>query len=305
MLDEKDPLQVENGHIEIAYGIADALMRTNMSAYQYRILWAIWRKTYGWKKKEDWVAHSQIVKMTGISKGHVSRAIKELKLRNILVTCLGNKLAFNKYWQGWIELPNGVRGDKKVTQLGNKIDVSQCKKKDLPTLSSSKKSYPIGKKVTRSGKKVTRSGGNKRNLTKETLQKKKYIWQFCEQLLKNCLKTADRKSSISSIFKLLTLTDDKVGEYPELKIGGKDLKNIVKERFQILWNCQKNYKKYCTLNDVETKFIIQSNNFFGRAERWREFMKDPEEIEKQRQKEKGDAWVKRMCEKLRKKNDGI
>jgi len=107
-------------------------MKTNLSAYQSRVLWAIW------------IANSTLVEMTGISKGHISRTIKELKMRNI-VTNSGNKLAFNKDYQQWRELPYRVRG------------------------------YPIGQKVTPSGKKVTPSGGVKRNSSKETLQKKLYI----------------------------------------------------------------------------------------------------------------------------------
>jgi phage replication O-like protein O len=42
--------QRENGHIDIANEIAEALARTNLSAYQMRVMWAIWRKTWGWQK---------------------------------------------------------------------------------------------------------------------------------------------------------------------------------------------------------------------------------------------------------------
>jgi len=102
--------QCENGFIRIAKELARALMRTNLSAYQYRLLWALWCKTYGWNKKEDWISNSQLVEMTGLPKGHVSRAKKELLMRNIIVTHPGNKLAFNKDYTQWRELPKGVRG---------------------------------------------------------------------------------------------------------------------------------------------------------------------------------------------------
>ena len=39
--------QSENGHIDIANEIGEALSRINFSAYESRILWVIWRKTYG------------------------------------------------------------------------------------------------------------------------------------------------------------------------------------------------------------------------------------------------------------------
>ena len=110
--------QKENGHIDIANEIAEVLARTYLTSYETRILWAIFRKTYGWQKKEDWIAISQFVTITGLHKAHVSRSIKLLCLRNI-VTKRGNKISFNKYWSQWKELPNGVT-DHSVTKRGNK-----------------------------------------------------------------------------------------------------------------------------------------------------------------------------------------
>jgi len=144
--------QVENGYIEIAHEIAVALMRTNLSAYQSRIIWALWRKTWGWHKKEDWISNSQFVDMTGISKGHVARTIKELTMRNI-VTNSGKKIAFNKDYTRWCELPKGVRVYQAVTNSGSIVT-------------------PLGNEVTHSDNKVTPSGVHKINSTKETLQKK-------------------------------------------------------------------------------------------------------------------------------------
>jgi phage replication O-like protein O len=129
-----DP-QVENGFTRIANEIMDALMRTNLSAYQSRILWAIWRKTYGWKKREDWIANIQLVAMTGIRKQHVSRTVKELIERK-MVTKSGYKIGFNKNYTQWRELPKQVT----VTSSGNK--------------------------VTDSGNGVTSSGEHKRNYNK-------------------------------------------------------------------------------------------------------------------------------------------
>lgn len=120
-----DNLQRENGHIDIAHGIAEALTHTNLSAYESRVLWCIFRKTYGYQKKEDWIAISQIVEMTGLHKAHVSRTLKLLCLRNI-VTKGGNKMGFNKYQSQWRELPKGVtthhklpKGVPRVTKGGN------------------------------------------------------------------------------------------------------------------------------------------------------------------------------------------
>jgi len=132
--------QVENGYTKIANEIVEALMRTNLSSYQSRILWAIWRKTYGWGKKEAWISNSNFVELTGMRKQHVNRTLKELKERNI-VTNTGYKVAFNKIYTQWRQLPRQVT----VTSTGNS--------------------------VTNSGSKVTCTGAHKRKLIKETITK--------------------------------------------------------------------------------------------------------------------------------------
>jgi phage replication O-like protein O len=128
-------LETQKGFIKIDNDIAQALMRRNLSKYQSRILWAIFRKTFGFNKDEDWISNSQLVEMTGIHKAHISRTIKELLDRNI-VTKRGNKIGFQKDNQQWRELPKGVTSHH-----------------ELP-----RGATPLPKGVT----KVTKGGGHKR-----------------------------------------------------------------------------------------------------------------------------------------------
>lgn len=99
--------QIENGYIKIANEISEHLMNINLTAYQYRVLWAIWRKTYGWNKKYDWLSYTQLKEMTGLRKQHIWRTVKELVDKNI-VTRQGYKLSFNKDYHKWKTLPNRV-----------------------------------------------------------------------------------------------------------------------------------------------------------------------------------------------------
>lgn len=113
--------QIEDGFTRIANEIIEALMRTNLHPYESRILWAIWRITYGYHKKADWILNKQLVNMTGIHKAHVSNTISKLTTRKI-VTRSGNKIAFNKDYQQWRELPKQVtvtRSGNSVTNSGN------------------------------------------------------------------------------------------------------------------------------------------------------------------------------------------
>jgi phage replication O-like protein O len=132
--------QKENGNIPIANEIAEALAHTNLNGYENRYLWVLWRKTYGWHKKEDFISNSQFSDATGIKRPHIWRTQQMLIQRNI-VTKLGNKLSFQKDYTQWRELP------KKVTVTKS------------------------GTRVTKLGTKVTKSGAYKRNYTKETITK--------------------------------------------------------------------------------------------------------------------------------------
>jgi phage replication O-like protein O len=138
--------QVENGYTRIANELVEALASTYLSPYEWQVLMAIFRKTYGYNKKSDWIANSQLSELTGIYKAHISRTTKKLVERGI-VTQTGNRLSFNKDYSSW--LPKQVT-IKKVTQTGN--TVTQMGIAELP------------KQVD-----------TKDNTTKDNIQKKIYV----------------------------------------------------------------------------------------------------------------------------------
>ena len=101
--------QKENGHIDIANEIAEALARINLSPYQTRVLWVIWRKTWGWHKKEDRISIGQFQKLTGINKRNILRAIKQLIKKNLVIkkntipSTYGPQKDYEK-WQGVVSI---------------------------------------------------------------------------------------------------------------------------------------------------------------------------------------------------------
>ena len=177
-----DP-QVEDGHVDIANEIAEALARTQLSGYESRYLWVLWRKTYGWHKKEDVISNSQFVEATGLKKWHISRTEKRLIQRKI-VAKIGNKLSFNKHYKDW-----------EVAENGNS--------EKLPKLPKSATELP--KKATI----VAENGGHKR---KKKLYKRKHtcevakignlhvshIFNFWKKQMNHpkAILTADRKAKI-------------------------------------------------------------------------------------------------------------
>ena len=162
--------QLENGHIRIANEIAEALMKTNLSSYQSRILWAIWRKTWGWRKKEDWISISQLCRMTGIHKANASRTKKELLERNMIVINSDNKIMFNKNWETW-KLSNQItqKKGKKVINPDNAVIDSDNK-------SLSDQTYTKEKKTTYTKEKVEHPRQLSNQITKEKTEHPK--WKF-------------------------------------------------------------------------------------------------------------------------------
>ena len=93
--------QKENGYTAIANELLDALGLVKLTDYEKTVVIHIWRKTYGFSKKEDWISNSQFVLATGINKGNISRTIKSLRNKGIVI-CRDNKyLRVNKNWEEW------------------------------------------------------------------------------------------------------------------------------------------------------------------------------------------------------------
>jgi len=56
-----------------------------MKATSFTVLMTIWRKTIGWDKEYDKISISQIMELTGLSNKTITEAIKELKLKKLII----------------------------------------------------------------------------------------------------------------------------------------------------------------------------------------------------------------------------
>lgn len=92
--------QKEDGFTPIANELFEAFYRCKLLEYERCVVMCIWRKTYGWNKKEDWVSNSQIFEETGIALPNITRTIKSLIAKKLLVKC-GRKVAVNKDYEQW------------------------------------------------------------------------------------------------------------------------------------------------------------------------------------------------------------
>lgn len=121
--------QLEDGFTPIANEIVEALMKINLSAYESRVLWFIFRKTYGFKKKTDWIALSQFTKGTNLDRRLVHRALKKLSSKQMIVIYRDDKFriryGFQKNYDRW------KASSKEMTSVIRRDD--QVSSKQIPT----------------------------------------------------------------------------------------------------------------------------------------------------------------------------
>lgn len=92
---------IPNNSTPIINPIIEKLAIINLSSYEMSVVMAVIRKTYGWDKKEDWIAGSQLSLMTGILQNHCYRTIKKLISKKILKK-KKNRIGINKKVHEWV-----------------------------------------------------------------------------------------------------------------------------------------------------------------------------------------------------------
>lgn len=148
--------QKENGYTPIANELFEAFYRCKLLEYERVIMMCIWRKTYGWNKKEDWIANSQFFEETGIPKPHITRTLKALRAKNIIVKD-SKRVTIRKDYGKWLV-------EWRVTSPGNKVTSPGNKK--LPHQVPTKERKQITKEITEQSSEVTKKDMSFRNMRK-------------------------------------------------------------------------------------------------------------------------------------------
>ena len=138
--------QAEEGHVDIANEIAEALARINLFAYESRILWVIWRQTYGWHKKLDRISVTQFQKKTGLDRRNLARTLDRLvnrkivvKIDNTFITTYGFQKDYSK-WKTVVSTAGGL--SKQTTRSVVNLDTHKRKTTKEKTLSVKKATDP-------------------------------------------------------------------------------------------------------------------------------------------------------------------
>lgn len=98
--------QIENGHTRIANEILEQIMKTNLNGTQFRLVMAIWRYTYGFRRTKYEMSVSFLAELINASRGQVDRELATLIDRYIITVIeIGPKgarvLSFNKNYKEW------------------------------------------------------------------------------------------------------------------------------------------------------------------------------------------------------------
>ena len=149
---ENNP-QLENGYTRIANEIVETMCKLKISNYESRFLWCLFRKTYGFGKKQDYIALSQFAKLSGIESQHIARTKTRLVSKNI-ITVSGGKIGFQKDVSKWV-VPNEVvpiqvvpKQVRSSTQTGSQLVPIQVDTKETLTKETIQKKYTSIKNLT-------------------------------------------------------------------------------------------------------------------------------------------------------------
>ena len=137
--------QLDNGYTKIANEILDALIGFRIPGEQRQCLDFIIRKTYGFNKLEDRISNNQFVEAPGLKKGNVSRSIKSLVDKNIVIkndNYNTPSYRFNKKYKGWKVL------SKKQPVIKDDTGVIKSDKKPLSKVMDTKERKKLLQKKT-------------------------------------------------------------------------------------------------------------------------------------------------------------
>lgn len=102
--------------MKIANELVEQFARIRISGEASQVLWVVFRKTYGFNKKEDAISLSQFTSATGLKKNAVCKALNKLKAMGIITqkeNAVANIYRITKDFDLWKPLPKKVTVPKK------------------------------------------------------------------------------------------------------------------------------------------------------------------------------------------------
>jgi phage replication O-like protein O len=100
-------VQLEHGYTKIANKILERLALTKLSPIQYRLIFVIWRYTYGFSRKEHTFSLSFLSEATKYDQRQLQRELAKLEQRRIIIQKVQpgkpRIISFNKNYDEWLD----------------------------------------------------------------------------------------------------------------------------------------------------------------------------------------------------------
>ncbi|QJX63010.1 DnaD domain protein [Niallia circulans] len=100
-------VQLEHGFTKIANELLEHMATIKLSPIQYRLIFVIWRYTYGFNRKEHTLSQSFLSTATGYDDRQIRRELQKLEQRKIIYQKISNGrsrvIGFNKNYDKWTD----------------------------------------------------------------------------------------------------------------------------------------------------------------------------------------------------------
>ncbi len=126
--------ELDDGYTRTANTLLEAVMLSGLTQHQLLIVMAVWRKTYGYNKKIDWIGNERFAELTGMAPTKCSTAKNEL-IRMGVLTQVGRQVGMNKNISEW---KTKVNGFGKTFTRSVKLTFTKSVKTNLPNQSNTK-----------------------------------------------------------------------------------------------------------------------------------------------------------------------
>jgi phage replication O-like protein O len=100
--------KLENGYTRIAHELLEAIMISDFTAAEYKVIFAVIRQTYGYQKKSAEISRAQFSRMCDLHFTSVSRAVGSLISKGVLIEKSSpgfakcREVAINKNYHQWV-----------------------------------------------------------------------------------------------------------------------------------------------------------------------------------------------------------
>lgn len=225
--------QREGGNRQIANDVFQALIAANFTGADYKMIFAVISKTWGFNKNVDAISISQFKELTNLKKRTIQYSLKNLKALRVLISAPSsrrvqsgsplNQYSFNKHYDTWL-----VEGCKNLQEC-NPVHPPQEPKGAVDGVLRVQSSSP----------------------TKETTTKETIYVGF------------DQKAAFEEAWKSYPKKDGKKQALAHYQSSVKTQADV--DRF---FTALSNYLSYIQNNNTSSKYIKNGSTFFNNWQDW-------------------------------------